>query len=1001
MIRKYGRFPRFILGAISIVIAIEILALFGSQFGLGIPKQVYISNPDIWMSNTALTFLIAGISVALLYLESILKSNQNKKQIHRFTGISSLLVVVLGLLSLSQLGLRRELDVDRILLLDHTSIIFTNSMGTLTTISFILFGIALLALWQSKPWGIWLAQGLSLIVMGIMLIPLADHLLDYDLLLGHDLPYSLVAASIVLHTTLAFMVLGISLLGLYPQRGWMQAITSPLVGGLMARQLLPWMILYPLLMTYLTVYLEGLGWYSDAFGHALWSVAMIPAFSILIWCTARTLNQLDHRRQHAESSLKRLNELLEQRVHERTTELAQVNEHLQHELASRQRHQALLAEQAHLLNLAHDPIITRSLKGEITFWNQGAERMYGWSASEACGQIIHHLLQTKFPQSQAEIDSLFFSQGYWEGELVHCKRDGSTVIVSSRWALQRDGQGFPIKVLEINTDITEQKQAEDQLLRSHERINLANAELARVARLKDEFFANMSHELRTPLNSILGLSEALLEAVFGSLTPQQRRSIETVEQSGQHLLSLINDILDLSKIESGKMELDRSSVSVQSLCESSLNFVRQQASQKQIRIRCQVDQAVTEIKADERRLLQVLVNLLSNAVKFTPDGGQVRLEVNLIPEQQAVEFQIVDTGIGIAPEDMSQLFQPFVQLDSSLARHQPGTGLGLALTRRIIDLHGGSIHVDSAVGEGSCFRVLLPWFPLSEQDDQPLPTIDLSHGAVRHVLVVEDSSVDASQIKRYLTELGATSVVHPIGDGVAAAAIRSQPDVIVLDLLLPDSSGWEVLSQLKANPQTQHIPVIIVSLVDDRSRSLALGAAEHILKPLTRQKFHQALNKAIGGEQMGTLQTSLVVPPVDSVTKTKILLAEDNEANITTMMSYLEAHNFLILLARNGLEAVKMAKQYQPDLILMDIQMPEMDGLEATHLIHADPETSQIPIIALTALAMPGDRERCLSAGATEYLAKPVRMKQLLELMFQYLAPSDGRQAQTKPTAPM
>ncbi|MBD2341132.1 response regulator [Calothrix sp. FACHB-156] len=696
-------------------------------------------------------------------------------------------------------------------------------------------------------------------------------------------------------------------------------------------------------------------------------------------------------RRRAEALLKQANESLEQRVTERTLALETVNFQLQQELLQRERTQKILEEQAQLLDLAHDTIITRTLDGTITFWNKGAEGMYGWSATEVYGQISHELLQTQFPKSFAEVEAELLSRGYWEGELINIRRDGTPIIVASRWVLQRDQEGNPIKILEINNDITERKRAEEQLRRSSERISLANAELARAARLKDEFLANMSHELRTPLNSILGMSELLLEEVFGSLTERQRQFLQTVEKSGEHLLELINDILDLSKIESGKMELQLASISIPPLCESSLNFVKQQARQKQIQLNCQIDDNVTEIQADERRLLQVLVNLLANAVKFTPEGGSIRLDVRMNLSEQTVEFRVIDTGIGIAAADMSKLFQPFVQLDSSLSRRYPGTGLGLSLVRRIVDLHGGSIRVESELGLGSCFSVILPWHPLQEYDDLPLVAqTALKDVVMQQALVVEDSTAAASQIKHYLAEIGATSVIHPVGQGALQVALRVKPDLIVLDLLLPDCSGWEVLTKLKTHSETYHIPVIVISVVDKRSRSLELGAAEHILKPLSRQKFYQVLRQIFTNVQQPNLQTALVIAAMESSQKPRILLAEDNEANIATIMSYLEAHNFQIILARNGREAVQMAKQHQPNLILMDIQMPDMDGLEATRQIRADIQNQAVPIIALTALAMPGDEQRCLDAGATAYLPKPVKLRNLLDLINQHLSQTNN-----------
>ena len=373
----------------------------------------------------------------------------------------------------------------------------------------------------------------------------------------------------------------------------------------------------------------------------------------------------------------------------------------------------------------------------------------------------------------------------------------------------------------------------------------------------------MSHELRTPLNSILGLSNALGEQVLGSLNERQTKAIGTVESSGEHLLSLINDILDLSKISSGMMELNTESVSVKNLCDSSLVFVKQQAFQKQVQLNSNIPKNINNINVEERRIRQVLINLLTNAVKFTPSQGQVNLLVAVgrgdtwqgeatiphrfkVMDSPMIVFQIVDTGIGIAPNDLQRLFQPFVQVSSNLNRQYEGTGLGLALVKQIVELHGGMVMAESEVGKGSSFSVALPY--------------------------------DISQ--------------------------SSAPESTTVSTTLP--------------------PVVI-------------------------DPDHAPL----------------------------ILLAEDNEANIHTFTSYLTAINYRIVVARNGREAVAKAKSDNPDIILMDIQMPDMDGLEAIALIRADETTAAIPIIALTALAMEGDRERCLAAGANEYIAKPIKFRQL------------------------
>jgi PAS domain S-box-containing protein len=569
----------------------------------------------------------------------------------------------------------------------------------------------------------------------------------------------------------------------------------------------------------------------------------------------------------------------------------------------------------------------------------------------------------------------------------------------------RDAAGTTNAVMGIARDITASKQAEQALIeeraslarRVAERtaeLSAANAELARAARLKDEFLASMSHELRTPLNAILGMSEALQEEVYGPLTDRQFRSLHTIEESGRHLLSLINDILDVSKIEADRLELEIGPVSVEPVCQAGLGLVKQSAHKKRLRVSFVMDGAVTAIQADERRLKQILVNLLSNAVKFTPEGGEIGLEVVGDAEGEVVHFTVWDTGIGIAEEDMGQLFQPFVQLDSSLSRQHAGTGLGLVLVRRLAEMHGGGVSLESEVGQGSRVTVSLPWRAGSDLTPAGVEgkAREAAQGRVRgmpefqRAVVVEDSTVAADQLARYLAELGVEAIVHPQGLGTVAKVLEVDPDVIILDILLPDLPGWDVLRELKAEPRTQDIPVLIVSVVDDRSRGLAQGAAAYLVKPISRHQLQGALQQVLAGEAEKPRALVVSGEPAPPDKRLLILLAEDNEDSIHIVSDYLLDKGYRVTVARNGLEAIELATEERPDLILMDIQMPGMDGLEATRRIRADADAetglsmglARVPIIALTALAMPGDRERCLEAGANDYLSKPVSLKGLL-----------------------
>lgn len=675
--------------------------------------------------------------------------------------------------------------------------------------------------------------------------------------------------------------------------------------------------------------------------------------------------------KQAEQEIIRLNKSLERRAVESETRYKQIVE------------------------LAEEGIWVIDAQAKTIYVNQAMVKMLGYSESQMLGCPIFDFISDIKDDEGCSL----ISNGK-HTEVERCEQKLKTVTGQDLWVYMSaspvlDEQGEMLKSYILIYDITERKEAEDRLRESNERISLVNAQLARATRLKDEFLASMSHELRTPLNAILGLSEALQEEVYGPLTVKQRRSLATIEQSGQHLLELITDILDLSKIESGKMELQKAPTSIINLCESSLTFVRQQAHQKNLILSSQITRSLKLIEVDERRIRQVLVNLLSNAVKFTPDGGEVALCVDLDTDAEVVKLSVSDTGIGIAPENIDQLFQPFVQLDSSLSRRYAGTGLGLALVRRLVELHDGSVTLKSEVGKGSCFTVALPW----KAEPRQISQIELEWDSanLNQALIVEDSETTAKQLARYLAEIGANAMIYPAGEGSIEAALFSKPNVIILDLLLPNLSGWEILSKLKDNPATRQIPVIIMSVMDERSRAFELGAADYLVKPISRQQLQSALARVFGETPQSSERTALVMLPeecdfsgsaVESAALMRsplILLVEDNEANVATLIDYLQIQDYQVCTAQNGREAVDIAKQKKPDLILMDIQMPEMDGIEATRLIQANSDTKNIPIIALTALAMPGDRERCLAAGAKDYLTKPVSLKQLQQVISKHL----------------
>jgi PAS domain S-box-containing protein len=647
------------------------------------------------------------------------------------------------------------------------------------------------------------------------------------------------------------------------------------------------------------------------------------------------------------------------------------------DMRDRKASEVVLKQQLAAIEAAIDGIAILDDHYTHTYVNQSHLDLFGYeNREELMGQPWNCLYSSDEIRRFEQVVFPELTQNrYWQGEAIAQRKDGSTFIEGLSLTLTDHGT-----VICVCRDITERKQAEEQLI-------LSNAELARATRLKDEFLANMSHELRTPLNAILGTTEGLQEEVFGQLDESQKRAIAIIERSGRHLLDLINDILDLSKIESGKLELQVAPVSIDYLCKSSLTFVRQQATQKGLHLCSTIPQGLPEISVDERRIRQVLINLLSNAVKFTPEGGSVELVVNTEIQDTGcfLLISVHDTGIGIAEENLEKIFQSFVQIDSSLSRQYAGTGLGLVLVRQLTELHGGTVTVTSQTGAGSCFTLRLPYTHASPTTLNSLSGMSsaLENLASTRILLIEDALVASEQTTRYLEELGADLVMHPRGMDALEEVLRVQPGLIILDVQLPDVSGWDVLAQIKHHPQTQNIPVLIISVVDERSRGLSLGAFEYLVKPITRGQLRKAIAKMNLGNAPA-LPTEKAELPVSSGTvpeSSLILLAEDNPANVATLSAYLTSRGFRLIFAKNGAEAIEMTLLHHPNLILMDIQMPDMDGLEAIRQIRANSSIAEIPIIALTALAMSSDREKCIQAGATDYLTKPVRLKWLVELM--------------------
>jgi signal transduction histidine kinase/DNA-binding response OmpR family regulator len=482
-------------------------------------------------------------------------------------------------------------------------------------------------------------------------------------------------------------------------------------------------------------------------------------------------------------------------------------------------------------------------------------------------------------------------------------------------------------------------------------LKVTNRRLEEANKHKSVFLANMSHELRTPLNAIIGFSELLIDSSGRQFdVPTQQRFFTQIHTSGKHLLGLINDILDLSKVEAGQMELRLQTVTVGEIVKQVLETVEPLAGQKRIKMRADAASA-GEVLVDAGKLKQMLLNLVSNAIKFTPDDGEVAISAARL--QSAVEISITDTGIGISESDQSLLFQEFHQVDQGPGRRQQGTGLGLALTRRFAALHGGEVSVQSEVGKGSVFTLRLPIQATVVETPAPgaAKTQDISRPLV---LVIEDDPPAAELLVRQLEGAGYRTQVARTGTAAVAMARELQPAAITLDILLPELDGWEVMTRLKRDAATCDIPVVVVSVVDNPELGMALGALDYFVKPIDGKELVARLNRFQFKQSNGT----------------RVLVVDDDASNRLWLTSVLEPAGFGVINAGGGREAIQLAKSTSPDLVLLDLMMPDVNGFAVVEALRADPATRHVPIMVLTARNLTAADKRQLNGHVSTILSR-------------------------------
>ncbi len=706
-----------------------------------------------------------------------------------------------------------------------------------------------------------------------------------------------------------------------------------------------------------------------------------------------------------------------------------MTEHRQTEETLRESEQKLKAITAS----AQDAIIMMNGEGGICYWNDAAQGMFGHSAQDALGQELHLLLT---PQR--------YYEAYGKG-FGHFKKTGQGAAVGRTLeltALRKDGTEFPVELslsavkikgewnaIGIIRDISERKRAEEVMQKAKEAAETAD-------RAKSEFLANMSHEIRTPMNAIIGMTDLALDT---KLTAEQREYLEIVKTSGDALLTLINDILDFSKIESGKLDLELIEFDLLDNVGDTLRALSVGAHEKRLELSYHVLPDVPEtLIGDPGRLRQILVNLVGNAIKFTEQGEiVVRVEKESGTEDNAcLRFSVTDTGVGIPTDKQQLILEPFIQADSSATREYGGTGLGLAISKNLVEMMGGDIQVESEVGKGTTLHFTACFDRPKMLSMRPMVAESFDARGLR-VLVVDDNATN----RRILQEILLNWHMKPtaVGSGKAALAALERAreqnapfSLVLLDAVMPEMDGFAFAKEVRK--RTGLIGVVIVLLTSagqrgDAAQCRDLDISAYLIKPIKQSDLLDTIMAVMAYRQKDDREAPLitrhslreieVTQPLKGTKPLKILVAEDNVVNQRLVVRMLEKRGHSVVVASDGREAVAAFEKERFDLVLMDVQMPEMDGLEATRRIRNSEQklkaqsskqkigflpmsfqlsafslqpsarSERLPIIAVTAHAMKGDRDRCLEAGMDDYVSKPIKPRELFQAIEKQISASE------------
>jgi PAS domain S-box-containing protein len=641
---------------------------------------------------------------------------------------------------------------------------------------------------------------------------------------------------------------------------------------------------------------------------------------------------------------------------------------------------------AAIVKQSSEAIWTRDLEGRITTWNSGASALFGYGAQEAIGKDLT-LDRSKAGELENRVGRLRSGETF-SYESRATTKSGRELDIAVAVAALHDENTRVIGRICVAHDVTQRKRAEEELQAAREAAEAAN-------KAKSGFLAKMSHEIRTPMNGVLGMTELLLET---GLTSAQRRFAETVQRSGKSLLGIINDILDFSKIEAGKLNLEHIEFDLRQTVEDTVELLAERAHSKGLELVCAlpVDLALN-VKGDPLRLGQVLTNLIGNAIKFS-ERGEVTVSASCseaTSDSMTLRFEVTDTGPGITKEAQGRIFENFTQADGSTTRKHGGTGLGLPISKQLVDMMGGTMHVESVPGVGATF-----WFSLRfEKQTTPIETPSYKKVEGLRALVVGPHATTRNILHVQMTHWGMSSRTVETADQALDLLTHTQArgspyHIVIIDTALEGSRALKLAKAIKASPTLADIRTVMLMPVGrqtDIREVRQAGVRMCLPKPVRRAALYECLVSVMSAVESNQDDTEVVdkpAAPVRQLNRKRLLLAEDNPVNQEVALGILQIEGFDVTLAKNGAEALEAYSRAAFDVVLMDCHMPEMDGFEATRKIRAlekQANLQRVPIVALTANAMQQDREECLNAGMDDHLSKPYSRLQMRETLARWL----------------